>query len=478
MGVNGPNPGCALVEVCRLWMRLPASDDFAAWGLTSPTFGRLGGPFWACALGAPARRSYVACSKVPQLTPRNLKHAPFQGHAGCMQVGSAAAIQPQPQPQPLVPPVPANTVLLHVGARKTATTAIQSAFAAGRQTAMEHGVLYPGTGASDLKNIPNLYSPNEKKRCLEQWSPLQAEVADWQGRVFLSSENLESATAEQAREMVSALGAERVRVLITARRLSAALPSLWQQKVKRKRVTQTLEAWATERLNNQDHPIWHGQRIDHLAHRWGQIVGPRNVYILPIDLSHPSNTIPSVENLLNIPPGTLHAERSNRGLSLEEAELLRQRNMLIQTGAIPAGNRKEFSARFRREIRARSPRPQERKPKLPQWSVTQIEHLQRQIVDGLNHSDFQILGEISQWNAPRLTDFTDDQKELIDLRDGPDMVPTDAVAALLRAHSATAYPPSVAQPSSAVAAQAALKSVSARRLLGELTRRIKRKPAS
>jgi len=45
---------------------------------------------------------------------------------------------------PIVPAIPENSVLLHVGLPKTGTTALQNAAANQRAALLEHGVRYPG----------------------------------------------------------------------------------------------------------------------------------------------------------------------------------------------------------------------------------------------------------------------------------------------------------------------------------------------
>ena len=335
--------------------------------------------------------------------------------------------------------IPSSGVLLHIGPRKTATTTIQIAFAAGRQVAKEHGVLYPNT-AHRKKNIPNFTMDDLNIVGLdivgnEQWSQVSAEVAGWQGRCFASNEKLERVSVEDARKVVAALGGDRVSVLITARRLSGALPSLWQQLVKRRGLTQTLETWVVDRLNDETDPIWNGQRIDELAKRWGQVVGEHNVYILPIDLPG-IDVVDCVGSLLGMPPGVLPVVDRNLGMTASETELLRQRNLLVESGELPAKGHARIGSQFQREVRDVEPRPTESKPVLPDRLLPQIRAIQREIVDGLLSGDFQVLADISAWNTPRMKDYATSPDTLFDPRDGPSLIPAYAVAALWRVSSA------------------------------------------
>lgn len=232
-------------------------------------------------------------------------------------------------------------LLLHIGVNKTGTSALQGAMALARPALLEQGVCYPGRDPNHLNVVKSLL---QKRRGWENggkvppptlWESVSAELrAPAARRQMISAEYICGLQLPASQRIVEEIGADRVKVVVTLRPLEQLLPSQWQQGVKG-RWTETYEQWLEKVCEGPESPpkatrrFW--WRNDHasLLERWIDLTGPDRVLAVVVDTANRNMIFETFEDLLGVTRGTVVANpatRTNRGLSAEEAELLRTFN--------------------------------------------------------------------------------------------------------------------------------------------------------
>ncbi|SKC36110.1 hypothetical protein [Krasilnikoviella flava] len=233
--------------------------------------------------------------------------------------------------------LPERAVLLHIGLMKTGTTSLQNAAAALRPELLAQGVRYPGTTVNHRSAVNDFMGHSwgwDTTPVHGAWSRLRAEIdRDAGNRIWVGHEfgaNADDATALRWR---AELG-ERAHVVVTLRNYASILPSLWQQMTKEGERA-GFEQWLRGVLSDDpaDELRSFRDRIDQgrVVTRWAEAFGPQNVTVVVVDKSTPELLFDAFESMLGLEPGLLSTAKldgkaSNRGMSLEEAELLRLLN--------------------------------------------------------------------------------------------------------------------------------------------------------
>lgn len=247
--------------------------------------------------------------------------------------------QTTPRPEGVIG---AHGVLLHPGAPKAATTAVQSCLAALRDRLWNDGLVYPGTEFNHIAasraaiGMPNV--PHEAAKDSRKWDNLQRTVGRHPGRAIVSSELLAVCNEERAASVVAALGGERVHVVITLRSLGAVVPSAWQESVKagsREPFGRFVDAVLERQGEAGTDPagrFWTVHQQARMVRRWADVVGPERVTVVPLDPARPDDVFSAFEQLIGLSPGTLDPSLSthaNRSLTWAEAEAVRSFNTLV-----------------------------------------------------------------------------------------------------------------------------------------------------
>ncbi|WP_062519102.1 hypothetical protein [Demequina silvatica] len=313
---------------------------------------------------------------------------------------------------------PSGRHVIHIGMHKSATTAIQVAAAAARERLSEQGVVYPGNAAHHSDETAFLWtmkradvaSPAAERR----WEEFVADVHASGKRAFISAEHLAAATPARIRRLVDDLGAD-VRIVLTVRNFVSMLPSIWQQYVKERR-TVSFDAWLEDVFTGEPGSVttpnfWPRHDLGELAERWSTIVDPDRITVVVLDREHPDRVYRSFEALLDVPEGTLQPQRinafqANRGLSLEEVELLRAVNAGLEPHRWPA-------ALYRPAVRGgligglqrvRTPAPEEGTLALPDaWLDTAVEVAARGVREA-RAAGVRVIGDLDEYArrpAPR-----------------------------------------------------------------------------
>jgi hypothetical protein len=230
-------------------------------------------------------------------------------------------------------------VLVHIGPYKTGSTAIQHSLTARRSELEEHGVWYPGPRYRHMRQSWAVLERSMRgvdQVPMSEWGDLaegvRARPAD---RVCLSSEDFVLASTTQVERIVHDLGADRVHVLLVARRLDRILPSGWQERVKSSNETLTYDDFlaatlAADRSHRSSRNFWFNHELAAILARWSSAVPAERLHVLVADEERHERTARVFEQLLGLPDGLLvPAGRANASLSYERVSLVRRLNEIF-----------------------------------------------------------------------------------------------------------------------------------------------------
>jgi hypothetical protein len=328
--------------------------------------------------------------------------------------------------------LPDRAVLVHIGPYKTGTTAIQSSLHEHRADLVAAGITYPGRYHRQMRPSWGLLGRSrigEAEVPEDEWDAMVDEVRAAEGRVVISSEDFSSARPRHVRKLVDDLGADRVHVLIVARRLDKLLPSAWQERVKSVNETRTYDAWlrevlSVEREGDAGRVFWHNHGISTLVERWRTALPPDRIIVLVNDEADRRLQSATFERLLGMPEGRLTpGPHTNTSLSMERIELCRQVNTAVEARgwigsrrlnaprrALLAGLRSSPLRDFETDI-----------PALPAWTGPRLEELSGDRARSVAQSGVRVLGD------PALLRYEADPVAP-DLGDPPSVLPIEAAA--------------------------------------------------
>lgn len=314
------------------------------------------------------------------------------------------------QVQLAIQPVPQGALLLHIGVPKTGTTALQDSVAAARDGLGPAGVTYPGQLAEHNRAALALLGTTWGWRDqggiqlrTRWWHELLHDIRSAPGRVLVSSEFFCEADDEQTAAIVSALGSERLHVAVTLRPLGRLLASSWQQYLKygvARNYTAWLRAVLADPPKHRVTPsFW--RRHDHgtVVQRWVDAVGPDRVTVIVLDRTNHSFLPRTFERLLALPEGMLAPQpqsRSNRSLTLAEAELLRLVNREVRELGMGWRSYEKLLRKgaVLRMVEQRTPDADEPRIVTPDWALERAAELGRESVTRLRASGARVLGDL------------------------------------------------------------------------------------
>jgi len=342
--------------------------------------------------------------------------------------------------------LPERTRLFHIGIPKSGTTALQMAASAGRDDLLRQEVLYPGIGISQRSAVLSFMGrrwgwDDDGVPPTHHWDRVMAEIeADQTRRVLFGHEFASEAKKARAEQFVQAIG-ERCHILITLRSIGAILPSAWQQYVKAG-LTLSFDDWLMAVVGDPpDRSVTKRFHVRNnqgaVVRRWARAAGADRVTVIVADAKRPRLLLDSVEQLLDLAPGTL-ADRNvtgysaNRGMTMPEAELFRALNERID-GHDVSWDDFERIMREGAQRRVLEQQAAEGEPlRLPPWAAQRAQDLGKLHAEQIAGSGVQVIGELGQLAEPVRTRTTDD--------DPVETVPLDLAAeALAGALSASTW---------------------------------------
>lgn len=226
--------------------------------------------------------------------------------------------------------------VIHIGAPKCGSTALQSAFYRNRDALRLEGVTYIGESAhwtSAAKAIVEVADRvTGKNPPLSEWKRLIREVESVSaGTALISSEWFAAARVDQVQQIVADLDRSRLQAILVIRPLTSTLPSAWQQGLKlggKLRLSEWLETVLQDPGDPRSKRVWSKHRYDLIAQRWVAALGRERVTVVVADESNPAFIFTAFGQILGLNPGTLSAppKRTNPSLSAFEADALAELN--------------------------------------------------------------------------------------------------------------------------------------------------------
>lgn len=198
----------------------------------------------------------------------------------------------------------AQRLVLHIGVQKSGTTFLQRMLEERTDALEALGVVYPvpeGGGAVRVNAheaatyglLGGEYPWVGTRRAAAEeawWQRLRDQVRTCPGTAVVSAEALAVVRSDAAQRVIDELGADEVRVVVTARSLGRLLPSSWQQHVRNGRTagfprfvdglaTQRARGWESIEKEPDAH-MWRAFGLGRLAGRWASLVGPDRIAVV------------------------------------------------------------------------------------------------------------------------------------------------------------------------------------------------------
>ena len=312
-------------------------------------------------------------------------------------------------------PVPPGTVLLHIGPQKAGGTALQAAFKVATDELEDHGVFYATRGRPRPAAVGwalGLPRPAGSSRPpIDAWESFSAEVSGSRAdRVLVSNEDFSRARPLLIPKILADLGGrDRIRVVVVARRLDLYLPSQWRERVKagdlrpyddwlRVVLDRTHEEPSWDRWN-----VWRSHDLRLLVNRWAAHIDRDRITVIVLDEADEHQLPAAFERMLDLPDGTIRPvpDRTNRGLTWGECEMLRGINEVFDQRGWPHDIRRRFvRGQILRDLRTRTPPPGPTHPPLPDWAASAIRELSEHRVEFLAESGVDVIGDLDGLRVP------------------------------------------------------------------------------
>lgn len=313
-------------------------------------------------------------------------------------------------------PLPADSVLVHIGMHKTGTTALQSILAGARAYLAERGIIYPGPGNAHHHLAFSLLGPTARLGRAtvpegQDWQTLTSAAAANPGRTVLSSEFFSRAEPEAIQNFVDAIGRDRVHIVMGVRYLGAVGLSAWQQSLKTGDARSLEEWFDTEfvpdgagRLTgfywNEQHPVT-------AVRRWVDALGPDRVTTMVVDGVDRSALPRLFESLLDLESGTLcdrQPQMINRSMTAAETAFTREVNRMLK-GRLSSEKYEELIryGMLRRMVEGRPQTPQEAKLVVPEGARALAAHEGTLCAQEIAATGVRVVGDLARLSGP--TDF-------------------------------------------------------------------------
>ncbi len=304
-----------------------------------------------------------------------------------------------------ITPMAPGDVMIHIGPPKTGSTSIQTTMAARREELAELGVLYPGSGVRAKFSgwaVMGARPRGMRKPRMAEWDALVDEVNESGLKAVVSSEAFGRADEEAIGRMVDSFGADRVHVVAVGRRLDKALPSLYQEKVK-KFLAMTYEEWLDYVLAGDDidailASFPPGQQLAKTVEKWSVHLDPQRFHLICSDENNRALMPRSFERLLALPDGFLEPVSSaNESLDRTSVEMLRQLNAQKKShGWSDDFYRKMVFYGAVKGLRQREWAPDDtRIPTPPEWALARIRTLADHTIASLAEQGPHVIGDLA-----------------------------------------------------------------------------------
>lgn len=318
-----------------------------------------------------------------------------------------------------------SKIVLHIGLQKSGTTFLQHMLQANKTTLANAGIHYPTprdwtrgkrTVANHEWATYGLLGPeypwvSERRAAREAatWQDVLHQVNTTPDTVLLSAEALSVIRTPAIRHLLTSLNTTDIEVVITARSLDRALPSLWQQHIRNGwsvSIDDFLERLAKKRDKGHDHiendpsaHIWRAFILNKLVRRWEKS-GTTRISIVTTPGTPQQLLWSRFTQAIGAPAladaPLLQPKDAHTGLTAPETLLLSSLNATVQHWPRRDADRirqiitQSFQTRTHRGTRTTI--PPKWHPHLTEWSNTDITALQ--------NTTAQIIGDIADLHQP------------------------------------------------------------------------------
>ena len=321
--------------------------------------------------------------------------------------------------------LPANSIMLHIGAHKTGTTSLQAALFAASKHLEEQGVINlvsdgdetANPAARAVQRLPSSGSTGAPvdyavwTRLVDQAKAHPNQLVSISAEAFAVSESLVIKT------IVKDLGLDRLQVAITLRPLGKILPSQWQQDLHGAWLSLEFEEWLRETLKEVKpikqigplqvpHQFWFRHRHDALLRRWIDAVGSDRITLVVADDQRKSSLLEHFEKLLSLSAGTLSSTgiTRNQSMTLPEMQIMQRYGELLESSEL--GKKIVAQSRYHKALRIlRKIRPEnlnDARLVIPLWSYDRVSQIQHEMVLRMQASGVAVIGSLDQLNwAPQ-----------------------------------------------------------------------------
>jgi hypothetical protein len=230
---------------------------------------------------------------------------------------------------------------LHVGCRKSGTTALQAAIRASTDVLAEQGLRLPFVGRrsdfyEDVLTPLTSFADDEDvpPRVHEALAGMTSTMAATAGsRLLLTIERLAELDARRAGLLVDALDDFEVHIIITARDWARQIPSEWQQDVKGRALLPYADFVEAVRNRTSDAERFYArQDVPAIAARWGAHLPPDQVHVVAVPQESDARRLLELfGQVIGIDASSLQlvGDRTNPSLGYEQAETLRRINVAL-----------------------------------------------------------------------------------------------------------------------------------------------------
>ena len=317
--------------------------------------------------------------------------------------------------------LPANSIMLHIGAHKTGTTSLQAALFAASKQLEEQGVINLVADGDETANpaaraVQRLPSSGSAGAPVDYnvWTTLVRQAQAYPNQlVSISAEAFAVSESLVIKKIVNDLGLDRLQVVITLRPLGKILPSQWQQDLHGAWLSVEFEEWLRQTLKEArpikkigplqvPHQFWFRHRHDALLQRWIDAVGRDRITLVVADDQRKSSLLEHFEKLLSLSAGILTSTgiTRNQSMTLPEMQIMQRYGELLESSEL--GKKIVAQSRYHKALRIlRKMRPENENDArliVPAWSYERVSEIQHEMVERMQASGVAVIGTLNQLN--------------------------------------------------------------------------------
>lgn len=309
---------------------------------------------------------------------------------------------------------------LHIGLQKTGTSYLQGLFLGSVDALREAGLdVYPTHRRAAywlMLDVRDRFRPHDPPQAREVLRDLPGNLDAARGRAALvSEESFSPADDAQVQRLLAACSDREVHVVVTARDLGRQIPSVWQQGLQSGRAITFPDYLARlHKTQGTPAPIWWQKDLPAVLEKWSRHVPAERIHVVtvPPPGAEKGLLLERFCSVLDVDPALLDQSsvgRANRGLRLEQAEVLRRVNAGIPDDL---KRRDVYGDVGKRGFSVKVLGGAEGRPiLLPESERAWCEELSQRYVDHVREGGYDVVGDVEDL-LPRDSAFAPDEQEV------------------------------------------------------------------